>query len=400
MAFLTNASQLKTIREMKITGKQVFMRMDFNVPLSAPDANGHCTIEDDNRILESLPTIRYAIENGAKVILASHLGRPNGKPRPEFSLEPVALRLADLLGQEVTLADDCIGDGIELMAQSLKSGQVLLLENLRFHPGEEQNDPEFARRLARLGQAFVTDAFGTAHRKHASTHGVPSLLLDRGVGFLIEKELKFLTPLLDKPKKPFIAILGGSKISDKIKTIDSLLRQADGIVVGGAMAHAFWVAQGDELPSGAKHPKPEDVDAARSITRDAKRREIDLLVPSDTNKGFDIGPKTIEKFTQYLANASTVFWNGPLGWFEKPEYATGTFAVAKALAEGSALKVVGGGDTVSAIKQAGVADRFDHLSTGGGAALEFLEGKSLPGIDVLKLNSRQIQQLEAQLQED
>jgi phosphoglycerate kinase len=375
------------------------MRLDFNVPLSSPDPEGERHIEDDSRIQEALPTIKYAVEKGARIVLASHLGRPDGKRKMEYSLEPVARRLATLLGQEVTLTDDCIGDGIELMIQGLKNGQILLLENLRFHAGEEANDPDFARRLARLGEVFITDAFGTAHRKHASTYGVPSLTLERGIGFLIEKELRFLDPLLHQPRKPFIALLGGSKVSDKIKTIESLVRRVDGLLIGGVMAHAFWAAQGDTVPAGAKLPKPEDIEAARSIMRDARRREIEILVPADTNQGFDIGPKTIQKFCDVLAKAQTVFWNGPLGWFEKPEYSAGTFEVARALAQSEAVKIIGGGDTVSAVKKAGVADRFDHLSTGGGAVLEYLEGNGLPGIDVMKLSAREVIRIQQNLEE-
>jgi phosphoglycerate kinase len=385
---------LKTIQDLNIAGKSIFMRMDFNVPLSAPDSEGVRQIEDDSRIVESIATIRYAIDKGAKIVLGSHLGRPEGKRNPEFSMEPVAHRLAVLLAQEVTLADDCVGDGIELMAKGLKNGQVLLLENLRFYPGEEANDPDFARRLARLGEIYINDAFGTAHRKHASTYGLPSLILERGIGFLIAKELRFLDPLLHNPKKPFYALLGGSKVSDKIKAIDELVRRVDGLLIGGAMAHAFWVAQGDELPAGAKHPKQEDVDAARSIMRDARRREIPLIVPSDTNHGFDIGPKTIKQFTEVLGKAETIFWNGPLGWFEKPEYAVGTFEIARAIAKTEAIKIVGGGDTVSAVKKAGVAELYDHLSTGGGAVLEYLEGKGLPGTEILKLTNRQLLQIQ------
>lgn len=383
---------IKTVRDFDLTGRRVFMRLDFNVPLGAPDATtGERPVEDDNRIVESLPTIKYAIEKGAKLILASHLGRPDGRRKPEFSMEPVARRLAALLGAEVTLADDCVGDGIEMMVQTMKNGQVLLLENLRFNPGEEANDPQFASQLARFGQIYITDAFGTAHRKHASTYGVPALIPNRGMGFLIEKELKFLDPLLHNPKKPFYAVLGGSKVTDKIKTIESLMRKVDGLLIGGAMAHAFWVAQGDTIPAGAKAPKPEDVEAAKALMKDAKKRDLMLLVPSDTNKGFDIGPKTIAQFCEVLSRAKTIFWNGPLGWFEKPEYATGTFEVARCVAALPAVKVVGGGDTVSAIKQSGVADKFDHLSTGGGAVLEYLEGQGLPGIDILKLTPRQQQ---------
>ena len=389
---------IKSIRDFELMGRRVFMRLDFNVPLSPLDPKtGERTVEDDNRITEALPTIRHAIEKGAKVILASHLGRPDGRRRPEFSLEPVAHRLAVLLGVEVTLADDCIGDGIEMMIQSMKNGQVLLLENLRFHAGEEANDPEFSRALAKLGQIYITDAFGTAHRKHASTFGVPSLIPNRGMGFLIEKELKFLDPLVTGPKKPFYAILGGSKVTDKIKTVEALMRKVDGLLIGGAMAHAFWVAQGDSLPSGAKAPKPDDVEAARALLKSAKKQELLLLVASDTNKGFDIGPNTVRQFCEVLSRAKTIFWNGPLGWFEKPEYATGTFEVARFVAELSAIKVVGGGDTVSAIKQSGVAEKFDHLSTGGGAVLEYLEGAGLPGIDILKLTPRQQQQAQQAL---
>jgi phosphoglycerate kinase len=367
---------LKTIRDLDLAGKTVFMRLDLNVPLSAPDSSGTRTIEDDSRILESLPTIQYAIEKGARLVLASHLGRPKGKRVAEFSLEPVAHRIAHLLNQEITLADDCVGDGIELMVQGLKKGQILLLENLRFYPGEETNDIDFARRLARLGEVYITDAFGTAHRKHASTFGVPSLTPIRGIGLLIEKELQ----------KPFLTILGGSKVSEKIKAIESLLRQVDSLLIGGAMAHAFWVAQGDTLPSEAKHPKPQDVEAAQWIMKEAKRREIELIVPSGTNHGFDIDTKTIQKFSEVISKAQTIFWNGPMGWFEKPEYATGTFEIAQAIANNpDAIKICGGGDTVSAVKKAGLASSFSHLSTGGGAALQYLEGEGLPGIDVLKL---------------
>ena len=387
-AGIAGASSIKSIRDIDVTSKAVFMRLDFNVPLSAMDVHGVRHIEDDNRIQEALPTIKYAIEKGARLVLASHLGRPDGKRKPEFSLEPVAHRLAELLKQEVTLADDCVGDGIELMARGLKNGQILLLENLRFHAGEEENDPDFAHQLARLGQIYITDAFGTAHRKHASTYGVPQMMAERGMGFLIEKELKFLDPLLRNPAKPFYALLGGSKVTDKLKTIQSLMNKVDGLLIGGAMAHAFWAAQGDTIPAGAKQPKQEDVEAARGLMKEAKKRELPLVVPADTNLGFDIGPKTIEKFIKILSGAKTIFWNGPLGWFEKPEYAIGTFEVARAIAKLHAVKVIGGGDTVSAIKQSGVADQFDHLSTGGGAVLEYLEGSGLPGIDILRTSNR------------
>ena len=391
-----NPTIIQSIRDFDLNGKAVFMRLDLNVPLTDADAHGHRSVADDNRIREALPTIRLAREKGAKIIIASHLGRPDGKAKKEFSLEPVAAHLAALLEEDVTLADDCVGEGIELMAASLKNGQVMMLENLRFHAGEEANDPAFAAQLAKLCQVYITDAFGTAHRKHASTYGVPSIVPMKGMGLLIEKELKYLDPLLSQPKRPFYAILGGSKVTDKIATIESLLKQVDGLLIGGAMAHAFWQAQGDTVPAGAKQPKPEDVEAAKMVMREAKRKNIPCLVPADTNGGFDIGPKTVAKFSEFVANAGTIFWNGPLGWFERPEYAVGTFEVAKAVAATAALKVVGGGDTVSAIQQSGMGARFDHLSTGGGAVLEYLEGKGLPGIEILKISQRQ-KQLQSQV---
>jgi phosphoglycerate kinase len=375
---------IKSIRDLEIRNKTLFLRLDLNVPLSEPGADGRREVTDVNRIREAIPTLQYAVEQGAKVVVASHLGRPDGKVSPEFSLEPVAAKLAELSGIEVTLADDCVGDGIEMMVKGLRPGQVLLLENLRFHKGEEANEPAFVQGLARLCDVYVTDAFGTAHRKHASTYGLPAITASRGMGFLIEKELKFLDPLLSDPKKPFIAVLGGSKVTDKIKTIDALLRTVDGLAIGGAMAHAFWAVQGDQIPEGAKQPKPADVEAARAIFAQARAREIPLLVPADTNQGFDVGPKTVERFWELLQTAKTVFWNGPLGWFEKPEFAVGTFELAQRLASLQAIKVVGGGDTVSAIQASGQAAGFDHLSTGGGAVLEYLEGRGLPGIDVLK----------------
>ena len=379
---------IKSIRDMDLMAKSIFMRLDFNVPLSDVKGDEPRSITDDTRIKEALPTIKYAIEKGAKLVLASHLGRPDGKAKPEFSLEPVALHLAGLLGIDVTLADDCIGEGIELLVKGMKGGQVLLLENLRFHPGEEANDSEFAHDLARLADIYITDAFGTAHRKHASTYGVPALMSNRGMGFLIEKELSALNSLIHEPKEPFYALLGGSKVSDKIKTVEALMTHVNGLLIGGAMAHAFWAVQGDEIPAGAKQPKPEDIEAARKIIAEAKKREIPLLVPKDTNQGFDIGPKTIDAFADFLKDAKTIFWNGPLGWFEKPEYAHGTFEIAGVIASLRAEKIVGGGDTVSAVKQSGYAERFTHLSTGGGAVLEFIENGSLPGIDILKTSNR------------
>lgn len=372
------SSSIKSVRDLQIAGKAVFLRLDFNVPIE----NG--VVTDDSRIVEALPTIKFCMEKNARVVIGSHLGRPDGKKNPKYSLEPVAAHLSKLLGADVMLADDCVGEGIELLVKTQKSGTVLLLENLRFHAGEEANDPEFVMRLGALCEVYVNDAFGTAHRKHASTYGLPALAQTKAMGFLIEKELKFLEPLTKDPAKPFYAVLGGSKVTDKIKTIDALLRSVNGICIGGAMAHAFWAVTNTPVPSGAKQPKPEDVEAARNILREAKKKEIPIILPSDTNQGFDIGPHTVAEFSKFLSKAKTIFWNGPLGWFEKAEYAVGTFDVAKAIAEIPAIKIVGGGDTVSAIKQSGCSEKFDHLSTGGGAVLEFIENGTLPGIDILR----------------
>jgi phosphoglycerate kinase len=376
--------RLKSIRELPLRGKRLFLRLDFNVPLNPPDAEGVRTVSDDTRIREALPTIQYAREQGARVIIASHFGRPKGKRNEEFSLLPAAHRLSELLDIDVTLTDDCIGEGIELKTQQLVNGEVMVLENLRFHPEEEANDLAFAQKLAKLCDVYVTDAFGTAHREHASTHRLPSIMPDRGMGLLIEKEVKYFNQILKTPSAPFYLILGGAKVSDKIKTIETLLKLVQGVVVGGAMAYAFMKAQGQSIPPEWKQPAPEDVEAAKAILSEAERKGIPFLLPEDTVSGFDVGPKTIARYSEFLSNARTVFWNGPLGWFEKPEYARGTFAIAEALAAGAAVKVVGGGDTVAAITQAGVAEKFDHLSTGGGAALEYLENGSLPGIEILK----------------
>jgi len=380
--------RLKNIRDLPIRGKRLFLRLDFNVPLSAPDADGVRQVLDDNRIKEALPTLRYAREQGAKIIIASHLGRPKGKKNEEFSMLPAAHRLADLMGVDVTLMDDCIGEGVEMKAASLAAGDIMMLENLRFHKEEEEDDLAFAQSLARLCDVYVTDAFGTAHRKHASTYRLPSIVPDRGVGLLIEKELKYFDQILENPAQPFYLILGGAKVSDKIKTIFTLLKKVQGVVIGGAMAYAFMKAKGETIPSEWKQPAPEDVAAAKELLTEASRKNIPFLLPTDTISGFDIGPKTTQTYIQFLSKAKTVFWNGPLGWFEKPEYAEGTNLVARALAEVACIKIVGGGDTVSAINHAGIADKYDHLSTGGGAALEYLETGSLPGIEVLKSGYR------------
>ena len=377
---------IKSIDEIKIEGKRVFMRLDFNVPLKFD--GDQATVTDDTRIREALPTIQYAIKKGARIILASHLGRPqpgkDGKRDPKFSLEPIAARLQELLGIDVMLTDDCIGDGVEMIVRHLKVSQVILLENLRYHEGEENNDPEFCRQLASLGEVYISDAFGTTHRKHASTYGVPQMMNVRGCGFLIKKELKFLNRLLDNPEHPYTAILGGSKVADKIKTIENLFLLVDSMLIGGAMANTFLVARGKALNPQAKKPKPEEVEYARGLLEKAKRHEVEFLLPVDDVDSFDIGPQTIELFRNVISRSKTVFWNGPVGMFEKSEYARGSMAIAEAMANAPGIKVVGGGDTVSAVNQSGFASQMDHISTGGGACLEFLEGNGLPGIEILR----------------
>ncbi|MBI2605910.1 MAG: phosphoglycerate kinase [Deltaproteobacteria bacterium] len=381
---------IKSVEELQVSGKRVFTRVDFNVPLKH-DADG-AKVADDTRIREALPTIKYLMEKGAKVILASHMGRPDGRD-PKLSLEPVATHLSGLLGAEVLLTDDCVGDGIEMIVKYLKASQVILLENLRYHKEEEENDSAFAHALAGLAEVYVTDAFGTAHRKHASTYGVPSIMPVRGCGFLIKKELRFLNKLLESPEHPYVAVLGGSKVSDKIKTIENLFMRADTMLIAGAMAHAFNLASdsGFKLPANAKKPKPDEVEYAKILIGKARAKDVKLLLPADDVDSFDIGPRTIELFRAELRKARTVFWNGPVGMFEKPEYAKGSMAVAAAMAESPGLKVVGGGETVAAVNMAGVAARLDHISTGGGATLEFLEGNGLPGLDILDTFTKKTQ---------
>lgn len=377
---------IRSIDEIEIKDKRVLIRVDFNVPLSTGD--GEKTVSDDTRIREALPTIKYAMENGARVVLMSHLGRPQGRDM-NFSLAPVADHLSKLLGTDVLLTDDCVGDGIEMIVRHLKAAQVILLENVRFHEEEEANDPGFARELASLGEVYINDAFGTSHREHASTYGVPQVMPVKGCGFLIKKELQSLNRLLKNPEHPYIAILGGSKVADKIKTIENLFFEADTMCIGGAMAHAFRMAQDSKyvLPPNAKKPNPNDVRHAGILMEKARRHEVNLVLPVDdpagVEPGFDIGPKTIEMFTAAIAKGKTIFWNGPVGMFEDPKYANGSLAVAHAMAATDAFKVVGGGDTVSVVNLAGVADKMSHISTGGGATLEFLEGEGLPGLSVL-----------------
>lgn len=395
--------RVRSVKELQLKGKKVLLRLDFNVPISGEGENKK--IDDDTRIREALPTIQHCLEQGAKLILCSHLGRPDGKRSKKYSLEPVAKHLADLLDREVLLSDECVGDGVHQMIHHSKEHQLIMLENLRFYPEEEANDAQFSRDLAHLADVYVTDAFGTAHRKHASTFGVPSVMQECAAGFLIDKELKFLDKLIDGPSHPYVLIAGGSKVTDKLKAVDNLLNYVDQVIIGGAMAYAFLAAQ--KMPIGKSKCEPEGIAAAEQILNKAKGRRVEVLLPIDHKIAFpgkdpelkvvsiveqipddaaalDIGPKTIEKFQKAIAGARTIFWNGPMGFFEKPEYCAGTIAVARAITEAKSVKVAGGGDTLSAVSQFELTEKFDLLSTGGGASLKYLEGRGLPGIDVLK----------------
>jgi len=384
----------KTVRDIEVLGKKVLVRCDFNVPLE----NG--VITDDRRITEALPTIKYLLEHGATVILASHLGRPKGVT-PEFSLAPVAKRLSELLGKNVTLLPDCVGDVVKAAVGQSKPGDVLLLENVRFHPEEEKNVPEFAQELASLADIYVNDAFGTAHRAHASTEGVAHIL--PGVsGFLIEKEINYLGQAVENPKRPFIAIMGGSKVKDKIALIDNLLPKVDRLLVGGGMVFTFLKAQGYEIGNSlldaasleyalkliTEHPGkivlPTDIIAASELKPDAETQVVAAdSIPAGTI-GADIGPASQKLFADIIHSAGTALWNGPMGVFEMKPFEGGTRAVAQALAESNALSIVGGGDSAAAVEKFGVSDKMSHVSTGGGASLEFLEGKVLPGIAALQ----------------
>ncbi|MEW6139614.1 MAG: phosphoglycerate kinase [Thermodesulfobacteriota bacterium] len=390
---------IKSIKDIDIRGKRVFFRFDFNVPL---DKDG--TIKDDTRIRRALPTIRYAVSQGARSILASHLGRPKGEVRPEMSLRPIAARLTELLGQNVRFIDDCIGEKVKEAVSLLRDGEVLVLENLRFHAGETKNDPEFAAQLAAGVDVYVNDAFGTAHRAHASTVGVAGLVGERAAGLLLKEELDNLEKALEAPRKPVVAILGGAKISDKLGILTYILNRMDSIVIGGGMANTFLNAQGMEM--GRSLVEHDLMETAREILQAAKEKgcaillPVDFVVAPDMKEGarteivdagavpedemaLDIGPRTIDRFRESVAGAGTILWNGPMGVFEIDAFKNGTVELAKAVANSSAFTIVGGGDSVRALYQAGVADRISYISTGGGAFLEFLEGKTLPGVAAL-----------------
>ena len=388
----------KSISDMDVKGKRVIARVDFNVPL---DENGNVT--DDKRIRGALPTIKYIIENGGKILLVSHLGRPKNGPEAKFSMKPAADRLSQLLGKEVILAADVIGEDAKTKAANLKEGEILMLENVRFHKEETKNDPEFAKELASMADIYCNDAFGTAHRAHASTAGLADYL-PSCCGYLIKKELDVMGKALNNPERPFVAILGGAKVSDKISVIENLLDKVDTLIIGGGMAYTFFKAQGYDV--GTSICELDKVDLANELLKKAKEKNVNLLLPVDTvigkefkadteykvvasNEipegwmGLDIGPETVKIFSEAVKGAKTVVWNGPMGVFEFENFAVGTKKIAEALAESGAISIVGGGDSAAAVEQLGFADKITHISTGGGASLEFLEGKELPGIAVL-----------------
>ncbi|MFH1724338.1 MAG: phosphoglycerate kinase [Elusimicrobiota bacterium] len=391
---------LKRMQDLDVKDKRVLVRVDYNVPLQGD------VVADATRIRRTLPTLKHLIGAGARLVLISHLGRPKGKPAPKYSLRPVAGELGGLLGAPVRFAEDCVGDAADAAVSALKPGEVALLENLRFHAEEESNDPAFSERLAKHGEVFIQDAFGALHRAHASTAGIPKHL-SGGIGLLVQKELEFLEGALSEPKRPFIAILGGAKVSDKLKVVLRLLDRVDAVLIGGGMAYTFLHAQG--IAIGRSLLEEERVEDARSVLETAQRRGVEVLLPADhltagevredaetaltetmaipgDGIGVDIGPRTIELFKERISGAQTVFWNGPMGVFEMAPFAKGSFAVAEAMAEataGGALTIVGGGDSLAVVSAKGLADRMSHCSTGGGASLELLEGRVLPGLSAL-----------------
>jgi phosphoglycerate kinase len=391
-----------SIRELNLAGKRVFIRVDFNVPLEGAQ------VTDDTRIRETLPTLRFASEKGAKLVLASHLGRPKGKPDPKYSLKPAAEKLAELLGKPVEFAADCVGAEAEAKSKALAEGGVLVLENVRYHAEEEKNDEGFSKQLAALCDGlFVCDAFGSAHRAHASVVGITKFVEKAAAGFLMEKELKFLGKAITSPERPLVAILGGAKVSDKIEVIENLIKIADAVLIGGAMAYTFLKSQG--LPVGKSLVEDDKLELAKKILADAKAKTFKLLLPmdhvlgeelkadtetdlapinrtSDFWMGLDIGPETVSNYSTVIATAKTIIWNGPMGVFEMAPFAAGTLGIARAVAaatEKGAISIIGGGDSVAAVHQAGVAEKISHISTGGGASLEFLGGRKLPGVEAL-----------------
>ena len=390
----------RTIRDLNLKGRRVFIRVDFNVPLKGG------VIGDDTRIRESLPTVKYALDGGAGcVILASHLGRPKGKPNPDMSLRPVAARTSELLGRPVAFAEDCVGPAAESAVRSAPSGGIVLLENLRYHAEEEKNDSGFAKGLAALCDVYVNDAFGAAHRAHASVEAMVRLVPEAGAGLLMEKELRYLGAATGHPERPFVAVIGGAKVSDKIEVIENLIPRVDRLLIGGAMAYTFFKAMGK--PVGKSLVEDDKLDSARDVMSRAKERGLQLLLPLDhvvapkleagapsetlsvddtaigERMGLDIGPKTVAAYANALADAKTVVWNGPMGVFEIDAFANGTMGVAQAVAQVKGTTIVGGGDSIAAIKKSGVSERITHISTGGGASLEFLGGQTLPGVAAL-----------------
>lgn len=394
------ALKLKRIQDMTVKGKRVLVRVDYNVPMKGSK------IEDNARIRETLRTLEHLLAEGAKVVLIAHLGRPKGKVEPKYSLKPVAAELAKLLNKPVGFADDCVGPSAEKAVAALKPGDVLLLENLRFHAEETANEPAFAKALAKNGEIFIQDAFGALHRAHASTAGVTAHL-PGAIGFLVQRELEFLDRVIGNPQRPFLAIIGGAKVSDKLAVLDKLLERVDSLLIGGAMAYTFLAAQGINI--GKSLLEKDQIDAAKAIIEKAYNKKVEILLPADHRVvreisadaattdtqamaipsdmiGVDIGPHTIEFFTEHIAKAQTIFWNGPMGIFEMPAFAEGSLAVAKAMAEATgkgATTIVGGGDSLSVLAKTGLADKMSHCSTGGGASLELLEGKALPGLVAL-----------------
>jgi phosphoglycerate kinase len=395
---------IRCIDELELAGQRVFIRVDFNVPLDKKTR----AITDDERIRAALPTIEHAVKAGAKVILASHLGRPKGKPNPDYGMEPVGMRLAELTGWEVHVPDDCVGEAPKKVVQDLRDGQVALLENLRFHAEEEKNDEAFAKDLASLATLYVNDAFGAAHRAHASVEALPRLMEDRAMGFLMKNEVSNLSKVLETPEKPFVAVLGGAKVTDKIGVIEALLGKCTAICIGGAMANTLLAAQGNDMK--ASLVEKDFLAAARTLLEKARDRGVDIVLPTDVVVGtstdatdgkivsvsavpdghmaLDVGPATTEAFKKRVLAAKTIFWNGPMGLFENKAFSAGTNGMARALAESPGFSVVGGGDSAAALRQAGgdLLEKISFVSTGGGAALELLEGKKLPGVEALRTN--------------